>query len=109
MRTQTEVVPLATILPHPVLLQLLEEKVGRLREALDAETVRGGAAKILLPPIESVTIYPHGKDGPETELMAKVSDLITFATNDNAAPKGGDCSSIDLVAGTGFEPVTFRL
>ena len=63
--------------------------------------------------IESVTIYPNGEHGPEAEaeaeVVAKVSDLLAFATNDNAAPKGGDCSSMAVVAGTGFEPVTFRL
>jgi hypothetical protein len=103
LSTPTTVVPSATILPHPVLLQLFEEKVGRLRETLDAETVRGEAAEILSTLIESVTIYPNGEHGPEAEVVAKVSDLITWATNDNAAPKGGDCHSIALVAGTGFD------
>ena len=59
--------------------------------------------------IESVTICPEGPHGPEAEVFAKVSNLMAFATNDNAAPKGGVSSSIALVAGTGFEPVTFRL
>ena len=35
--------------------------------------------------------------------------LRSFATNDNAAPKGGVRRCKILVAGTGFEPVTFRL
>jgi site-specific DNA recombinase len=109
LSTPTTVVPSATILSHPALLQLFQEKVGRLREALNAETVRGEAAEILLTLIESVTIYPDGKDGPEAEVVAKLSDLITWATNDNAAREGGVCSSVVVVAGTGFEPVTFRL
>ncbi|QQV78745.1 recombinase zinc beta ribbon domain-containing protein [Sphingomonas aliaeris] len=109
LKAPTTVVPSATILPHPALLQLFEEKVGRLRETLDAETVRGEAAEILSTPIESVTIYPDGEHGPEAEVVAKVDDLLTWATNDNATPRGGDSSSMVLVAGTGFEPVTFRL
>ena len=56
LRMLTRVVPSATILPHPVLLQLFEEKVGRLCETLDAETVRGEASEILSTLIESVTI-----------------------------------------------------
>ena len=56
-----------------------------------------------------MTIYPNGDHGREAEVVAKVGDLLTWATNDNAAPKGGVASSIALVAGTGFEPVTFRL
>ncbi len=109
LSTPTTVAPGATILSHPAVQQLFKEKVGRLREALDAETVRGEAAEILSTLIESVTIYPDGKDGPEAEVVAKVSDLVAFATNDNAAPRGGMSSSMVVVAGTGFEPVTFRL
>jgi site-specific DNA recombinase len=105
----TAVAPSATILSHRAVQQLFKEKVSQLREALDAETVRGEAAEILSTLIESVTIYPDGRDGPEAEVIAKVADLVAFATNDNAAPRGGDRSSKVVVAGTGFEPVTFRL
>ena len=105
----TAVAPSATILSHPAVQQLFKEKVSWLREALDAETVRGEAAEILSTLIESVTIYPHGRDGPEAEVVAKVADLVAFATNDNAAREGGMSSSMVVVAGTGFEPVTFRL
>ena len=101
--------PGATVLPHPALLRLFQQKVGALRAALDQDTVRGEAAEILSTLIESVTIYPDGENGPEAEVVAKAADLLAFATNDNAAPKGGECSSIAVVAGTGFEPVTFRL
>ena len=101
--------PVATVLPHPALLRLFQQKVGALRDALDQETVRSEAAEILSTLIESVTIYPDGENGPEAEVVAKASDLLAFATNENAAPKGGVCSSMAVVAGTGFEPVTFRL
>ncbi len=48
-------------------------------------TVRTEAAQVLSTLIESVTIYPAGERGPEAEVVAKVSDLIAWATNDNAA------------------------
>jgi site-specific DNA recombinase len=83
--------------------------VGVLRISLNDEAVRGEAAQIITTLIEGVTIYPAGERGAEAEVMAKVADVIAWATNDNAAPKGGVCSSMALVAGTGFEPVTFRL
>ena len=97
------------ILPHPAVLRLFEQKVGKLRETLDNEAVRGEAAEILSRLIESVTIYPHEPNGPEAEVVARVADLVAFAINDNAAPKGGGSCSMVVVAGTGFEPVTFRL
>jgi site-specific DNA recombinase len=109
LSTPTTAVSSVTILPHPALLQLFEEKVARLRETLDSETVCGEAAEILPTLIESVTIYPDGEHGPEAEVVAKVADLIAFAVNDDAALGGGVCSSLKVVAGTGFEPVTFRL
>ncbi|WP_413071687.1 recombinase family protein [Sphingomonas sp. 1P08PE] len=101
--------PMATIIPHPELRRLFREKVARLRETLDDAAVRGEAAEILSTLIESVTIYPEGERGPEAEIVARVADLLGWATNDNAAPRGGVCSSKAVVAGTGFEPVTFRL
>ena len=76
---------------------------------LNDEAVRGEAARIITTLIESVTIYPSGEHGAEAEEVARASNLIAYATNDNAAPKGGVCSSMAVVAGTGFEPVTFRL
>jgi site-specific DNA recombinase len=65
----TRVVPSATILPHPALLQLFEAKVGQLRETLTAETVRGEAAEIVSMLIGSVTIYPNSEHGPEAEAL----------------------------------------
>ncbi|WP_409349164.1 zinc ribbon domain-containing protein [Sphingomonas sp. BK481] len=101
--------PTAILLPHPVLAEQFRSKVASLRQSLDDTSIRTEAAAVLSTLIESVTIYPDELGGPESEVMARVSDLMAFATNDNAAPRGGDCSSKSVVAGTGFEPVTFRL
>ncbi|WP_428842981.1 recombinase family protein [Sphingomonas carotinifaciens] len=97
------------VLPYPTLMRLFEEKVGKLRETLDDERIRGEAARILSTLIESVTIYPNEPGGPEAEVVAKVSDLLGWATNTDAAREGDVWCSIAVVAGTGFEPVTFRL
>ena len=101
--------PTAILLPHPVLVEQFRSKVASLRQSLDDALIRTEAAAVLSALIESVTIFPDEPGGPEAEVVAKVSDLLTWATNDNAAPRGGDRSSIAVVAGTGFEPVTFRL
>ena len=105
----TRAKPMAQILPHPALLELFVRKVETLRVTLDDLSVRTEAAQVMSTLIESVTIYPVGERGPEAEVVAKVSDLVAFATNDNAAPRGGASCSTAVVAGTGFEPVTFRL
>ena len=57
----------------------------------------------------SETIYPVGENGFEAEVVGS-SGLIASATNENSPCRGCDRGcSVTLVAGTGFEPVTFRL
>ena len=101
--------PIAQIVPHPVLVQKFGEKIGALRETLGEETIRTEAAELMSRLIESVIIYPDGANGPEAEVVANVADLVMYALNDNAAPRGGVLSSMTVVAGVGFEPTTFRL
>ena len=95
-------------LPYPA-IKRFEGQVRTLREALNDVSIPVEAAQVIGELIESVTIHPDGERGPEAEVVAKLSDLVGFATNDNAAREGGVWCSILLVAGTGFEPVTFRL
>ena len=80
-----------------------------MRETLNDEAIRTEASELMDRLIESVMIYPDGADGPEAEVVANVADLAAWALNDNAAPWGGVCSSMAVVAGVGFEPTTFRL
>ena len=100
----------ADILPHPALLEQFARKVEALRASLDDDAIRPEASAVLATLIESVTIYPAGERGPEAEVVARTADLIAYAANENTRPGGasGGCS-VTVVAGTGFEPVTFRL
>ncbi|WP_420145895.1 hypothetical protein [Sphingobium sp.] len=81
--------PVAQILLHPVLVQKFSEKIGALRETLNESVIRIEAAELMDQLIESVTIYPDVANGPEAEVVASVADLVAYATNDNAAPRGG--------------------
>jgi site-specific DNA recombinase len=100
----------AKILPHQALMKRFRYKVSDLQMTLDKDDrIRAVAANVLSVLIESVTIYPGAERGVEAEVVAKLSDLMAFSTNDNAASKGGSCSSMRVVAGAGFEPATFRL
>ncbi len=101
--------PVAQILPHPVLVQKFREKISALRETLNESVIHTEAAELMDKLIERVTIYPDGANGPEAEVVARVADLVAYATNDNAAPGGGVWRSAKVVAGVGFEPTTFRL
>ena len=99
----------AALPPHGELRKQSRAKVADLRASLDDDAARPEAAEILSRLIESVTIYPDELDGPQAEVVAKVADLVAYATNDNAAREGGVWRSAAVVAGAGFEPAAFRL
>ena len=102
--------PTAEILPHPILLERFREKIGNLVEALVDDAIRPEAVSIIANLIESVTIYPDGEHGPEAEVVASVATLMSFASNKDTRPGDSlDGCTVTVVAGTGFEPVTFRL
>ena len=104
-----EIVDEVRILPHPALVRRFEEKVAGIREALNDPAVRGEAAQIIRSLIGSITI--EVVDGAVVaDVEASAGALIDFASNENNPRRslsGG--RSVAVVAGTGFEPVTFRL
>ncbi|WP_156359113.1 hypothetical protein [Sphingomonas sp. Leaf242] len=94
--------PIVVLQPNPVLVDRFRGKVAALRKSLDDGSIRTEAAAVMSTPIESVTICPDEPGGPEAEVVAKVSNLLAWSTNDNAAPRGGVMSSsVMMVAGTG--------
>ena len=111
------------------LMVSFQARVGRLREALDRDDTRNEAAAVVRLLIDTVTILPGGAAEDEAEIVASPAVLLAFAADAKkpqrflsgassvALPLRGDLelgrygnsSSIAVVAGTGFEPVTFRL
>ncbi|QXQ08402.1 zinc ribbon domain-containing protein [Sphingosinicellaceae bacterium] len=99
----------AVVLTHPTIRRRFEEKVANLQASLDDPAIRAEAAEQIAALIESVTVHPDGQQS-YIEVEATTSKLIDFATNENNPRRGsGRGCSIAVVAGTGFEPVTFRL
>ncbi len=55
--------------------------------------------------IEKIVIIPKAKDLPvEIEVHGKLASLLSISTIENI----NECR-VDMVAGAGFEPATFRL
>ena len=102
------------LLPHPALRQRFEERVAGLRQSLSDPENKVEVAKVLGELIEEIIVYPpsYGASA-EAEITARLSNLVSFANAKSRPPEGGRLSSpssaIKVVAGTGFEPVTFRL
>lgn len=85
-------------------LERVQEGAGPVRAALDAGPVRCFSTAIFPTRIGGVTMCP----GCAARLWQ--AGFVPAAVNENIPRRGGDggCCVV-LVAGTGFEPVTFRL
>jgi len=103
---------------HPNMAELYRGKVAALSEALCEPQSRPEAMQILRGLVEAVRLRPVG-DGFEIELVGDIARMVELAqqaggTNTTAAQEGAAVSeafvrSVKVVAGRGFEPLTFRL
>ena len=98
-----------TVVPHPTLIRRYEEKVGRLRETLNDPAIRDDAVTSLRALIGSVTVRTGQSGEVALDIESSTATLIDFAITTNAPQRGAGGRSTMVVAGTGFEPVTFRL
>ncbi|WP_084386554.1 recombinase family protein [Roseinatronobacter thiooxidans] len=101
---------------HPGLAESYARKVADLAAALNAPEARAQAADLLRGLIESVTLRPDpdAPNGHVVELRGELGAILSLCdggvgTNANAHRVGGRFGQVTMVAGTGFEPVTFRL
>lgn len=101
---------LATPAPSPVRLhpnigQVYRKKVTELSAALDNPDIRAPAIEAIRSLIEQVTIS-DGAAGATLDLEGAITAMV-----DLAQPLAGevDHCSVKVVAGIGFEPMTFRL
>ncbi len=110
---------------HPALPELCRAKVANLVSALDGDDA-AAARELVRGLIEYITLHPVA-DGYRVEVRGELAAILAlsgFAVSGNNASgtlcgsmhgKGPGVSAgalsmqVKLVAGTGFEPVTFRL
>ncbi|WP_171239137.1 recombinase family protein [Ruegeria sp. HKCCA5763] len=91
---------------HPNLSELYRSKVADLAQALLEPSIRTGALEIIRGLIERVTVE-HTNEGVQIELEGALAAMIGLAQNEQSRPEAA-CST-QVVAGRGFEPLTFRL
>ena len=101
---------------HPGLAGIYAGKVSDLAEALNEEGTRAEAADLLRGLIEKVILQPDpdAPHGHRIELFGELAAILSLcngglATNAKARTGGAGLWQVTMVAGTGFEPVTFRL
>ncbi len=101
---------------HPGLAESYTRKVTDLAAALNAPEARPEAADLLRGLIESVKMMPdaNAPNGHVIELVGELGAILSLcgngiATNAKTRTGGAGVGQVTMVAGTGFEPVTFRL
>ena len=79
-----------------------------IRAELNRPDVRAQAAEILRSLIEEIRLVPESWR-LEIEVVGDLAGILALGPNDKRPIGGADGAQVTLVAGTGFEPVTFRL
>ncbi len=107
LSTATEPPPLL----HPEMATFYRARVGELHMALqaDAESQRLAASEALRALIDTIVLTPENGE-LKVDVRGDLAGILRIATN--AKTPGAFASGVsqfELVAGTGFEPVTFRL
>jgi site-specific DNA recombinase len=103
---------------HPNLAEIYRDRVAGLQEAFESD--RDGAAGLeqVRGLIDRVVVHPaRDGSGPEIELIGEIASMMDLALGRHYVrehrPGGGErdlfCRSVKVVAGIGFEPMTFRL
>ncbi len=92
---------------HPNLSELYRRKVEQLAESLRDPAIRPAALDTIRGLIEAVTVNIDDAGDVTLALDGALSAMID--TSQPGVLRGVDAGSVKVVAGTGFEPVTFRL
>ena len=96
---------------HPNLSEMYRRKVAALAETLSDPEIRMPALETIRGLIAAVTVHVT-PEGIKLDLEGALSAMVGLAegrTAKSPLESGLNGSSVLVVAGTGFEPVTFRL
>lgn len=97
---------------HPGLADIYRRKVENLHEALANPGTQDEALRLLRGLIERIELLPI-EDGFEIELTGAIAHMVALSLDQPDTKKAvfdeKTACSVKVVAGTGFEPVTFRL
>jgi site-specific DNA recombinase len=95
---------------HPNLSELYRQKVAALHRAFEDPLTRDEAIGLLRGLIESVRLTPQG-EALEIELAGDIARMVELPGNGTCTALERDLMrrSVKVVAGRGFEPLTFRL
>jgi site-specific DNA recombinase len=95
--------------------KLYRHRVAKLYDSLETEDGRAEAAELFRTRVDQVTLVPENSE-LRIVLRGNLAGILRFAANKKNPGFLSETGALDsllsqgsLVAGTGFEPVTFRL
>jgi site-specific DNA recombinase len=95
---------------HPNLPDLYCRKVANLQQILGDEATRPQAVEIVRSLIDRIEIHPGKERGHcDVIVVGVLAQILAFAQQKTTAASSGDGGTFLMVAGIGFEPMTFRL
>jgi site-specific DNA recombinase len=99
-----------TLAMMPNLAESYRRNIVKLGDALKGEEIeREEARRAMRALIDHIVVTPaEDRRGVALEVRGRLSELIDFG-HKKSAPSGARDCMLSVVAGTGFEPVTFRL
>ncbi|MGZ5917910.1 MAG: recombinase zinc beta ribbon domain-containing protein [Methyloceanibacter sp.] len=103
--------PTTPVRLHPNLAKIYRRQVERLQDALNQPGIRDEALQILRGLVERVSIGP-AENGLEIEITGEIAKMVELGIEHRAKRATLDeeaVRSVKVVAGIGFEPMTFRL
>ncbi len=99
---------------HPNMAEIFRRRISALHESLQGEEGKAEAAELFRTLVDQVTLVPDA-DKLAIIIRGDLAAMLRFAAGKKnpALSEGGVLGALlsqeSLVAGTGFEPVTFRL
>ena len=117
LAAKLEALPAVEPVPiHPGLANIYASKVANLAEALNDEGTKAEAADLLRGLVDKIILRPDpdAPNGHLIELYGELAAILSLCgngmgTNAKTHARGVGIRQVTMVAGTGFEPVTFRL
>ncbi len=96
---------------HPAMADAYARKVSALEQTLNDPLIREESAEVLRSLIERIEIHRRDDGRAALLLRGDLATLLAFAESEKQKLPGTGVpgSLLSVVAGTGFEPVTFRL
>ena len=97
------------------MVEIYRQRVAALHETLQDETTKLRAAEVFRSLVDQVTLVPEN-GALSIVWRGDLAAMLSFAAAEKKSGSSPDAdlpeavlSQLSLVAGTGFEPVTFRL